>query len=110
MTRSIDQIKDIFLSVPGAVFHMNSLAFDRDTPLTFQLHAVKDLFHHFALFKNAGFFKNPVSQCAFSVVDMGYNAEISYLVHFDGHGSLQGYFTLWPSLFSVPRKRRLIFA
>ena len=65
---------------------MNGFALDGDSAFTFQLHAVQDLIHHFALLKNAGCFQNPVCQRAFSVIDMRDDTEIADFPHIIRHG------------------------
>ena len=69
----------------------------------------QDLVNHLAVLEDTGLFKDPVCQCAFSVVDVRYNAEIADPVHFVVHGSSDRP-ERFPSLFSVPFKSLPILA
>ena len=68
---------------------MNSFAFDSYAAFPFQFHAVKDLFNHFTLLKNTGFFKDPVCESAFAMVDMCHNTEIADMIHIIVHEHLR---------------------
>ena len=109
MPGRIDQVQGIIVSVLCPICHMDSLAFDRYASFPLQFHTVKDLFNHLAVLEDAGLFKNPVCQCAFSVVDVRYDAEIADPVHFVVHGSSDRP-ERFPSLFSVPFKSLPILA
>ena len=43
MSRSINKIEDIFLSIFCLVFHLNSMAFNGYTSFSLQIHVVKHL-------------------------------------------------------------------
>ena len=102
MTGGVYQIENIFIAVFGTIGHMNSFAFDGDTTFPLQLHTVKDLLNHLPLFKDTCLFQNSVGQGAFAMVNMCNDTEIPDVLHIIGHEGLQVYFTLLPSLFSVP--------
>ncbi len=81
MARGIDQVEDIILSVLGAVGKGDGLALDGYTPFPFDIHVVEDLVLKVALVHNAGILDEPVRQGRFAVVNMGDNAEVSYVFH-----------------------------
>ena len=53
------------------------MGLDGDPAFAFQIHAVKQLILHFALFHCAGVFQQAVSQRGFAVVDMGNDRKIT---------------------------------
>jgi hypothetical protein len=57
------------------------MALDRNAPLPFQIHIVKNLLLHRFACHRIGHLKKSVGQCAFAMVDVGDNAEITNLVH-----------------------------
>ena len=79
MTGRIDQVQLISLSISGCIVHPNSLAFDGYTALPLKLHGVQNLFNHLTLGKNASLFKQAVSKRAFTMINMGYDAEVANL-------------------------------
>ena len=81
MSRSVDQVERIQLSVAGLVFHLDRVALDGDALFAFEVHIVEHLRLHFALVQGVGFFQQTVRQCALSVVDVGYDAKIAYVLH-----------------------------
>ena len=78
MSRCVDQVKNIFVSVFCFVYSTYSLGFNGNAALTFQVHIVENLFLHLTAGKKSGFFNDPVCQCGFTVVYMGNNTKITY--------------------------------
>ncbi len=79
MSRSIDKI-ELVHAVIEPIGHAYGLHLDGDASLTFKVHRVQDLLFHESRLDRFGLFEHTVSKSAFSVVDMGNNAEISDLV------------------------------
>ena len=79
MTRSINKIEYIFLLIRRSIFHLNCMKLDGDTPFLFKVHIIKHLLHHVSLFDRSGLFKQSVCQCRFAVINVGDDAEISYV-------------------------------
>ena len=78
MPRGIDKVKDVFLSLVF-IFHLYGMALDGDATLLLQFHIIQHL--PFCDLYGVCVFKQAVCQCAFSVVDMGDNAKVSYMSH-----------------------------
>ena len=81
VTRRIDKIQLIVVSIGRPVWNCNRLAFYCYSPLTFYVHIVKNLIHHLALINNLGLLNKPVGQSGLSVVDVRHNTEISLVLH-----------------------------
>ena len=80
MPRSVDKVQIIsFTNV--IIFHLDRVALDGDAPLPFKVHIVENLILVFPFRDCVCLFKKAVSQGAFTVVNMGYNAEITDTVH-----------------------------
>ena len=62
------------------VFHLNRMAFDGNTTLTLQIHIVEHLSLRYL--NGIGELKHTIGQSRLSVVDMRYDAEISYMIHY----------------------------
>ena len=80
MTRSIDEVELVLLAA-ALVHHLNRVAFDCDALLLLEVHIVKDLVFHISLRERTGKLEKPVGQRALAVVDVGYYAEITYVLH-----------------------------
>jgi hypothetical protein len=61
--------------------HAHRLHFDGDAALTLKLHRVEYLIAHFALFNGACKLQKAVSQGRLTVIYVGYDAEITYMLH-----------------------------
>jgi len=59
----------------------DGLAFNGDSPLPFNVHGVKDLIFEGPGIRHAGMLNKPVGQGRFSVINMGNDAEVSYMFH-----------------------------
>ena len=78
MTRGIDEVQNIFLAILRLIYEAGGLKFDGDSPLALQIHIVQILFLHVTLSHQPGLLDETVSQGGFAVVNVSYNAEISY--------------------------------
>ena len=80
VTGGVDQVEDILLSA-ALVFHLDGVALDRDALFAFQFHVVEYLRLQFALGYGVGRFQEAVGEGALAVVDVGYDTEISDVLH-----------------------------
>ena len=60
MTWSINKIQFIIISIFCMIWNCNSLTFDSNSTLTFNIHIVKNLVHHFSIINNFCFLNKPV--------------------------------------------------
>ena len=79
MSRSINKIQDIGLSILCLIFHLDSMALDCDATLSFQIHIIKHL--SFSNLDGLGLLQKSVCQGTFTMVYMCNNAEISYFIY-----------------------------
>lgn len=80
MTRSVDQIEDILLSLVG-VLHLDGVALDGDSLLLLKIHVIEDLGRHVPAGECLGQFDKPVSQGTLTMVYVGDDTEIPYMLH-----------------------------
>jgi len=77
--RRVYQVQRVGLSVVMAIGHLDGVALDGNAALTFQVHVVQHLsFGHLYGLRT---FQQSVGQCGLAVVDVGYDAKVSYLIH-----------------------------
>ena len=76
MSRRIDQIKNILVSILCLIDKPDGLGFDRNAPLPLQIHIVKHLILHLPAGKKPGLLNDPVRQSGFAVVDMCDNTKV----------------------------------
>jgi len=62
MSRSVDEVVNVFIAVLCLVYKTSRLQLDGDSPLSFQVHIVQKLLFHVALRNKAGLFDEPVCQ------------------------------------------------
>ncbi len=63
MTRSIDKIQNILLTVIRLEFHLDSMTFNGNAPLLFKIHVVKNLCRvHLGTVKSMGYLKKSVGK------------------------------------------------
>ena len=74
MTWRVDQVENILLSV-GAVGKGDGLAFDGDSPLTFNVHIIQDLVFEIPRIHHASILDEAVGKGRFSVINMCDDAE-----------------------------------
>ncbi len=63
------------------ILHLYGVAFDGDALFALQFHVVQNLRLAFALGDGGGFLQKAVGKGAFTVVDVGYDAEVAYVFH-----------------------------
>jgi hypothetical protein len=80
MPRRINQVEDAGRSTAAKV-HLYGMAFDGDAFFALKVHVVQHLVCHVALGYGMGEFQQTVCQRAFAMVNMGYDAEVAYIMH-----------------------------
>lgn len=80
MARSIQKIEYILLAVMG-IIELNGMGFNCNALLSLEVHAIQHLSLHVALFQRMSQLQQPVCQCAFTVVNMGYYTKIPNVLH-----------------------------
>ena len=80
MARSVDEVEQVLFST-SAIFHLDGVALDSYTFLSFQVHVVQNLVLHMPCVERLSQFKKTVGKGAFPMVDMGYYAEIPDVLH-----------------------------
>ena len=81
MPRRVDQVQGVGPAVLRPVGEGDGLALDRDPPFPLDIHVVEDLILEIAVVDDAGILDQPVGQGGLAVVDMGDDAEVSYIIH-----------------------------
>ena len=78
MSRSVNEIQYIVLTFV-VIFHLNGMALDGDASLLLKIHIVE----HLSLndLDGIGIFQKPVGKCRLAVVDVCYDAKVSYILH-----------------------------
>jgi hypothetical protein len=79
MARSVNQVKEVALTVVSRIGQGNSLALDGNAPFPLNIHIVKNLILKIPLVHNTGLLDKPVGQGGFTVVNMGDDAKIPYM-------------------------------
>ena len=75
----VDQVQLIDLPVLGLVTHRHRMRFDRDATLLLEVHRVEQLVFHLTGRDRARAVQQPVGQRRLPMVDMGDDAEVSYV-------------------------------
>ena len=81
MTRRVDEVKVIHLTIVGFVVKRNALGFDGNAAFAFQIHGVQDLGFHFAFSQPSAGLDQSVRESRLTMVDVGYDGKVSYVVH-----------------------------
>ena len=63
MSRGIDQVKNILISVLGFVYNTNRLGFDGDSSFSLKVHVIQNLGLHFPLGKKSRHLDDTVRKC-----------------------------------------------
>ncbi len=78
MSRRVDQIELVRVSIFRGVMQPDAFRFDGDAALALQIHRVQHLLVHFALRKRAGHLQQPVRERGLAVIDVRDDAKIAY--------------------------------
>ena len=81
MPRCIDQVEIEGLSPGVRIRQAHGLALDRDAPFPLDVHRVEDLVAEIPVFHQADVLDQTVGQGGFPVIDVGNDAEVSYVIH-----------------------------
>src|ERR1700733_15131442 len=77
MTRGIDQIKLVLVSVPCEVVQANAFGLNGDAALAFEVHGIEHLRRHLTVRERAGKLEQAVRQRRLAVVDMRDDAKVT---------------------------------
>ena len=75
----VDQVQLVSLAVLGLVKHRDRMGLDGDAALAFQVHGIEQLLLHVARGDGAGAMQQPVRKRRLPMINMGDDAEISYV-------------------------------
>ena len=81
MSRGVNQVECVLLAILCHIVHLNGVRLNRNTLLSFEVHIIEHLRLHLSLIQSVCSLQQAIRQGRFTVVDMGYNAKISYLLH-----------------------------
>ena len=81
MTGRVDEVEMIGHAIPGRVRQAYGLAFDGNSPLSFDIHGIQDLILEVPVRNHIRKLNESVGQRGFAMVDMGDDAEISNIFH-----------------------------
>ena len=81
MSRRVDQIQNVFFPVIGTIRKGYGVAFDGNAAFPFDIHIVQHLILKISFITDTGKLDQPVGQCGLTVIDMGNDAEVSYILH-----------------------------
>ena len=77
VTRGVDEVELVALTIVGHVLHAHGLALDGDAALALDVHRVEQLSLHVAMRHGVRLLENAVGHSRFAVVDMGDDGEVS---------------------------------
>ena len=84
MTRRIDEVQLIGLSISSVIIEGHALGFDGDSALALDVHGVQNLLLHLSVGEAPAMLDEPVSQRRLAMVDMGNDGEVPNVVEI-GH-------------------------
>ena len=73
MSRGINKVQLVFLTVPGLISKRNGLSLDGNAPLPLNIHRIQNLFLHFPDCKSATLLNQAVVKSLFTMINMGNN-------------------------------------
>ncbi len=76
VTRRVDEVQLVSVAVLRRVIQAHCVGLDGDATLSFQVHGVEHLLHHFALRKRASHFEQAVRKSRLPVVDVRDDREV----------------------------------
>ena len=77
MTRGIDEVQLVVLTVLGRIGQVHGPGFDGDAVLLFQFHIIQQLVSHLALTDGIALFQQAIRQGGLAVVDVGNDGKIT---------------------------------
>ena len=81
MSRGINQVECIGLTIGVMVLHLDCVALNSNAFFAFEVHIVENLSLHFTLIKRVSIFKQAVGKCTFAVIDVSDDTEIADIFH-----------------------------
>ena len=81
MSWGVDKVEGVVLAIARHIVHLNGVRLDSNTLLALEIHVVKHLRLHLSLIQSVGSLQQTICQGRFTVVNMGYNAKISNVLH-----------------------------
>ena len=81
MSRGIDQVEGILLTIGALVIKLDSVTLDGDPTFPLQVHIVQCLGHHVPHSDSFGDLQQTVRQGAFTVIYMGNDAKVADILH-----------------------------
>ena len=79
MSRCVDEVENIFLSILCPIHGTHSLCLDGDAPFSLQVHVVQHLCLHLSAGEQTGLLDDAVCQGGFTVIYMCHNTKIADL-------------------------------
>ena len=86
MTRRIDQVQQVILSIRRTVIQRDRIAFYRNAPFPLDIHRIEHLIVKVPLGNAPASLNQPISKRRLAMIDMGDNAKISNMIHAMGFG------------------------
>lgn len=81
MARRVNQVENVIFAIFGMIGQGNCIAFDGDTAFPLNIHIVQNLILKIPFIADTGELNQTVGKRGFSVINMGYYAEVSYVFH-----------------------------
>ena len=81
MARRVNQIEDIIFPILSMIGQGNGIAFDGDAAFPLNIHIIKNLILKIPFIADTCELNQTVGKRGFSVINMGYYAEVSYVFH-----------------------------
>ena len=77
VARRVDEIDLVEAPILRLIVHRDGTGFDRDAPLSFEIHIVEKLLLHLARLDRMGQLEQPVGERRFAVIDVGDDAKVA---------------------------------
>ncbi len=81
MSRSIDKIQQIIVTVPRRVIQRHALRLDRDAALALEIHRIEHLRRHFPVAQATTDLYEPVGKRGLAMVNMRDNRKVADIFH-----------------------------
>jgi hypothetical protein len=79
--RGIDEVEDVFLAIQ-LIIHLDGMTLNGNATLPFQVHVIEHLCLLVLFGDGVCIFQQTVGQGAFTMVDMGNNAKVTNILHY----------------------------
>ncbi|MNZ87639.1 hypothetical protein D3C78_1065030 [compost metagenome] len=88
MSRGVDKVELVGLAVLRLIIQRHALRFDGNATLALKIHRIEHLRGHFTFGQATANLDNTVGQRRLTVVNVGNNGEISYMLHYKSFSAL----------------------